>query len=131
MFLFRRTVSAGHGPKSGAREDSTILIDATLRRDMPPLALPKREYMEHARVIWDELGLPALSPQSPWHGYSLGDWDERFDLYAKRAVEGQWAESGSETIKRRRAGIIPETPSSQRRRARKENARVITAHASI
>jgi 4-hydroxy-3-polyprenylbenzoate decarboxylase len=77
---------------------------------MPPLALPKREYMEHARVIWDELGLPAISPQSPWHGYSLGDWDERFDLYAKRAVEGQWAESGNETIKRRRGGLIPETP---------------------
>ena len=72
--------------------------------------LPKREYMEHARGIWEELGLPAISPQSPWHGYSLGDWDERFDVYAKRAVEGQWAESGNETIKRRRGGLIPETP---------------------
>mgnify|MGYP003327821129 CR=1 FL=1 len=36
---------AGHGPKGkdGARpEDSTLLIDATLKREMPPLALPKR-----------------------------------------------------------------------------------------
>ena len=102
--------SAGHGPKSDAGEDTTILIDATLKRDMPPLALPKQEYMEHARAIWNELGLPAISPQSPWHGYTLGDWDERYDIYASRAVDGRWAESGDETIKRRRAGIIPETP---------------------
>jgi len=72
--------------------------------------LPGREYMEHARTIWNELGLPAISPQSPWHGYSLGDWDERYDVYARRAVEGRWAESGEETIKRRRGGLIPETP---------------------
>lgn len=102
--------SAGHGPKSDAREDATILIDATLKHDMPPLALPKREYMDRARVIWNELGLPAISPQSPWHGYSLGDWDERFDVYASRAIEGRWAVSGEETIKRRRGGVIPETP---------------------
>jgi 4-hydroxy-3-polyprenylbenzoate decarboxylase len=102
--------SAGHGPKSGAREDSTILIDATLKHDMPPLALPQREFMERAQVIWNELGLPPISPQSPWHGYSLGDWDDRYDVYARRAVEGRWAESGKETIKRRREGLIPETP---------------------
>jgi UbiD family decarboxylase len=102
--------SAGHGPKSGAREDSTILIDATLKHDMPPLALPQREFMERAQVIWNELGLPPITPQSPWHGYSLGDWDERYDVYARRAVEGRWAESGEETIKRRREGLIPETP---------------------
>ena len=102
--------SAGHGPKSGAREDSTILIDATLKHDMPPLALPQREFMERAQVIWNEQGLPPITPQSPWHGYSLGDWDERYDVYARRAVEGRWAESGQETIKRRREGLIPETP---------------------
>jgi UbiD family decarboxylase len=102
--------SAGHGPKSGAREDSTILIDATLKHDMPPLALPREEFMEHARAIWEELGLPAITPQSPWHGYSLGDWDERFDVYARRALEGRWVESGDETFKRRRSGLIPETP---------------------
>jgi UbiD family decarboxylase len=103
--------SAGHGPKSDAREDATMLIDATLKHDMPPLALPKREFMERACMIWNELGLPAISPQSPWHGYSLGDWDERYDVYANRAVEGRWAESGEETMKRRRGGLIPETPS--------------------
>jgi len=102
--------SAGHGPKSGAREDSTILIDGTLKHDMPPLALPGRDFMEHARKLWDEIGLPAITPQAPWHGYSLGDWDARFDVYARRAVDGAWAESGEETYLRRRGGIIPETP---------------------
>jgi UbiD family decarboxylase len=103
--------SAGHGPKSGPRsEDSTILIDATLKHAAPPLALPAREFMEHARAIWQELGLPPLTPQSPWHGYSLGDWAKNWDIYAQRAVAGQWAQSGEETLARRRAGLIPETP---------------------
>src|SRR6185437_3244820 len=111
--------SAGHGPKSGAREDSTILIDATLKHDMPPLALPKREYMEHARALWEELKLPAIAPQAPWHGYSLGDWDEHYDVYARRAVEGRWAESGEETLHRRRGGLTPETPARDVEREKK------------
>src|SRR5712691_10849843 len=103
--------SAGHGPKSGPRsEDSTILIDATLKYVAPPLALPAREFMEHARTIWQELGLPSLTPQSPWHGYSLGDWSRNWDTYAERAVTGKWEQSGAETFARRRGGLIPETP---------------------
>jgi len=103
--------AAGHGPKSGPRgEDSTMLIDATLKDSAPPLALPKREFMERARQIWDELGLPPLTPQPPWHGYSLGDWDAAWDVYAGRAVAGQWEESGKETFARRRGGLTPETP---------------------
>jgi UbiD family decarboxylase len=103
--------SAGHGPKSGARdEDSTILIDATLKYAAPPLALPGREFMERARAIWEDLGLPSLSPQSPWHGYSLGDWSPRWDIYAQRAVSGEWTKSGEETFARRRGGLVPETP---------------------
>jgi UbiD family decarboxylase len=103
--------SAGHGPKSGPRgEESTLLIDATLRHSAPPLALPAREFMEHARTIWQELGLPALAPQPPWHGYSLGDWSADWDRYAARAVAGQWEQSGAETYARRRGGLIPETP---------------------
>ena len=103
--------AAGHGPKSGPRgEESTMLIDATLKDTAPPLALPKREFMERAKKIWDELGLPALTPQPPWHGYSLGDWDAAWDVYAGRAVAGQWEESGKETFVRRRGGLTPETP---------------------
>jgi UbiD family decarboxylase len=103
--------SAGHGPKSGRRdEDSTILIDATLKYPAPPLALPAREFMERARAIWQELGLPSLTPQPPWHGYSLGDWSKSWDVYAQRALAGEWARSGEETLARRRGGLVPETP---------------------
>ncbi len=51
----------GHGPRSlrNGGEDASVLIDATLKEDFPPISLPKREYMENARkVIWEELGLP-------------------------------------------------------------------------
>jgi 4-hydroxy-3-polyprenylbenzoate decarboxylase len=103
--------SSGHGPKSGRRlSDATMLVDATLKQTFPPLALPARQFMERARAIWDELGLPALSPQPPWHGYSLGDWDAAWDDYASRAVAGRWEISGTETFARRRGGLTPETP---------------------
>jgi hypothetical protein len=103
--------SLGHGPKTDASAtDSTMLIDATLKHPMPPLALPARQFMERARVIWEELGLPRLSPQPPWHGYDLGDWATVWDRYARRAVEGAWETSGTETFVRRRGGLTPETP---------------------
>jgi UbiD family decarboxylase len=103
--------SAGHGPKSGAHgEESTILIDATLKHSAPPLALPAREFMERARGIWEELGLPTLSPRPPWHGYSLGDWADDWETFARRAVKGEWEQSGTETFARRRGGVTPETP---------------------
>jgi len=104
--------SGGHGPKpeGGRKGDSTLMIDATLKGPMPPLALPARDFMEKARAIWEELGLPRLAPQPPWHGYSLGDWDAAWDTYARRATEGAWAQSGIDTFARRRPGLTPETP---------------------
>jgi UbiD family decarboxylase len=103
--------SRGHGPKSeGSGEESTMLIDATQKTPDPPISLPKREYMERARAIWQELGLPPITPRQPWHGYSLGDWDPVWDTYAERAVAGRWEETGKETFARRRGGLTPETP---------------------
>jgi UbiD family decarboxylase len=103
--------SAGHGPKSGGHNmESTMLIDATLKEPNPPISLPKREFMERALTIWKELGLPAITPRAPWHGYSLGDWDAVWDTYASRAVAGKWEESGKETFAKRRGGLTPETP---------------------
>ena len=101
----------GHGPKRehGGEEDSTLLMDATMKGDMPPLALPKRAYMENARTIWEELGLPELRAQPPWFGYSLGDWLPQWDAAAKRAVDGDYLENGRISAKQRRAGIKPET----------------------
>jgi 4-hydroxy-3-polyprenylbenzoate decarboxylase len=103
--------SSGHGPKSGRKSnDSSMLIDATLKQVFPPLALPAREYMEGARAIWQELGLPPIAPQPPWHGYSLGEWAGDWDTYAERAVAGQWELSGKETFGQRKGGMTPETP---------------------
>src|SRR5215472_3742392 len=103
--------SSGHGPKSGrGAVEGTMMIDATLKHDMPPLALPTEEFMTRAKKIWEELGLPHLAPQAPWHGYELGDWDEEWSEFAKSAVVGDWRKSGKATYERRRGNLIPETP---------------------
>lgn len=101
----------GHGPKREADndEDSTLLMDATMKGDFPPLALPTREYMERAKTIWDKLGLPALRPQAPWFGYSLGDWLPEWDAAAKRAVEGRYLDNGRISAQQRKKGVKPET----------------------
>ena len=56
-----RTATRATGPRSQRNdgEDASVLIDATLKEDFPPISLPKREFMERAKAIWDELGLPA------------------------------------------------------------------------
>ena len=103
----------GHGPKTEGPdfEDSTLLVDATLKGDMPPVALPTEPFMTRAKEIWDGLdGLPPLVPQSPWHGYSLGDWDDAWEDAARRAVAGDYLENGRLTAQRRRSGVDPETP---------------------
>ena len=89
--------------------DQTLMIDATRKRPMPPLALPAREYMEGAQKIWAELGLPALKLNAPWHGYALGDWTETWERFAKRTVAGDWEANGIETQARQRGGLEPET----------------------
>jgi UbiD family decarboxylase len=95
---------------SGREADSTMLIDATLKQKMPPLALPAREFMDDARKIWEELGLPPLTVRQPWHGYTLGDWNETWETFARRAVAGDWEANGEDTVRRQRSGVEPETP---------------------
>jgi 4-hydroxy-3-polyprenylbenzoate decarboxylase len=84
-------------------------MDATMKGDLPPLALPKREYMERAKAIWDKLGLPALRPQPPWYGYSLGDWLPQWDEAARLAVQGRYLDNGRVSARQLRKGIRPET----------------------
>jgi UbiD family decarboxylase len=101
----------GHGPQreSETAEDSSLLMDATAKADMPPLALPKREYMERAQRIWEKLGLPALRPEAPWFGYSLGDWLPEWDRAAARAAAGRYLENGRISAQQKRKGVKPET----------------------
>ena len=68
--------------------DSTLLVDATLKAAFPPVALPQRQFMERAREIWVELGLPKLNSRPPWSGYSLGLWPEEAAIQAGNAVAG-------------------------------------------
>lgn len=104
----------GHGPKTGGRQaESGFLVDATRKHDLPPLALPTESHMTRARQIWEELGLPELEVRVPWHGYSLGDWNDIWERFAQRAVAGRWAENGEETYARRRSGMKPETPARE------------------
>jgi UbiD family decarboxylase len=97
---------AQYGPE---QSDSSMLIDATRKRPMAPLALPTREHMEHARELWERLGLHPLTVTSPWHGYHLGDWTDVWETFARRAAAGDWEISGRETLKRQRGGVMPET----------------------
>ena len=97
---------AQYGPEG--ETDSSVLIDATRKRPMPPLALPSREHMEHARALWERLGLHPLTVTSPWHGYQLGDWIERWETFARRATAGDWEITGRETLARQRDDMMPE-----------------------
>jgi UbiD family decarboxylase len=97
----------GHGPRSkrNGGEDASVLIDATLKENFPPISLPKREFMERAKVIWEELGLPKLKPESPWFGYSLGEWSDEMEQSAIRATRGEYFETGALLEKRRRKDV--------------------------
>jgi UbiD family decarboxylase len=101
----------GHGPRSkrNGGEDGSVLIDATLKEDFPPVSLPKKPFMERAKKIWEELGLPALKPEQPWFGYSLGEWSDELDEAADRAVKGDYFETGKLIAQRRRKDVAMNT----------------------
>jgi 4-hydroxy-3-polyprenylbenzoate decarboxylase len=70
-------------------EASAVLIDATRKWPYPPVSLPARQYMDRARELWEELGLPPLRPRQPWHGYELGEWSDLDREDARRAMAGE------------------------------------------
>ena len=104
---------AGHGPR-GPHDDgetAAVLINATFKGTYAPVALPRREFMENAKALWERLGLPDLKPEMPWFGYSLGDWTEEWDNNAADATRGEWMNRSESYRQRRRRGITPNTPS--------------------
>ena len=88
---------------------SRILIDATLKWAYTPVALPSREFMERAKGIWSELGLPKLTPKSPWFGYELGYWPKDWAEAAKLAAEGRYLETGEKYARLRTRSSYMET----------------------
>jgi 4-hydroxy-3-polyprenylbenzoate decarboxylase len=96
----------GHGPRSMLdSEDGAVLIDATLKETFPPISLPRREFMENARKIWEEMGLPKLKPQAPWFGYDLGEWNDELAHMADLAVKSEYWETGKVIAQRRRKDV--------------------------
>ncbi len=91
----------GHAPKlrGGRQWESQILIDATIKYPMTPVSLPKQQYMEEAKELWEQAGLPEIWPARKWYGYSLGDWCDEWDKCAERAVAGKWLLNGIRTAK--------------------------------
>ncbi|MGP0090740.1 MAG: UbiD family decarboxylase [Xanthobacteraceae bacterium] len=102
----------GHVPRTSGEpvSDSALLIDATMKEAMPPIALPKREFMENAKALWERLGLPPLKPEAPWFGYSLGDWTDEWDKNALDATRGEWMNRSESYRQRRKRGVMPNTP---------------------
>ena len=80
---------ATHPSSRYDNSESSLLIDATRKADFPPLSLPKEEFMLRAKQIWEELGLPKLEPQEPWHGYLMGLWPENLDHEAELAARSE------------------------------------------
>lgn len=94
--------AAGEFRMAARKWTSALLIDATRKWDYPPVSLPKREYMERARAIWEELGLPRLTPKSPWHGYSLGFWSSENEEEADLALKGEYYKTGEKLATRKK-----------------------------
>ncbi len=84
---------------------SAMLIDATRKWDYPPTSLPKKEFMEQAKKIWEEEGLPQLQVKSPWFGRSLGNWPEKFQEEATIALKGDYFETGKKIAENERHSI--------------------------
>jgi UbiD family decarboxylase len=80
---------------------SALLINATRPWAYPPVSLPRKEFMENARGIWEELEFPELTPRMPWYGYSLGAWTAEDEEEAELAVRGQYFATGEKAKKRR------------------------------
>ena len=98
-------------------EDSAVLIDATLKANFPPVALPSKEYMERARELWGALGLPELQPRTPWHGYPLGLWPDENQKEAELAVEGRYYETGAKLVARQ----VPTPPGTRLTELKRHN----------
>jgi UbiD family decarboxylase len=102
----------GHGPR-GPRdngESAAVLVNALLKGIYAPVALPKREFMDNAKMIWERLGLPPLKPEAPWHGYDLGYWPQELERQARLAVQSDYFALGPELAKQRRDDVAMNTP---------------------
>jgi 4-hydroxy-3-polyprenylbenzoate decarboxylase len=73
---------------------SYLLMDATTKWPLPPVSLPKKEYMDRAVDIWKELGFPALALKEPYYGRNLGYWHPEDEQKAQWALKGDYTLTG-------------------------------------
>lgn len=78
-----------------ASSTSALLINAIRPWPYTPVSLPKKEFMERSKQIWEELELPPLKPRMPWFGYSLGAWTKQDEEEADLAVKGDYFVTGT------------------------------------
>ena len=81
---------------------TSILIDAIRKWAYPPTSLPKKEFMEQAKKIWEEKGLPPPSPKVPWYGSSFGYWPAEYQEEAELALKGEHHKTGEKLARERR-----------------------------
>jgi UbiD family decarboxylase len=88
-----------------ARTASTgaLLINAVRPWLYTPVSLPRKEFMERSKAIWEELKLPPLKPRLPWYGYSLGAWTREDEEEAELAVRGEYFATGDKQKKQRQS----------------------------
>jgi len=94
------STGAGSGPAPAGREYSRVLINAVRKWPYPPVALPEKEYMEHALRLWvGRKDLPKPRLRAPWYGYTLGHWPEDLKEYGDLIAKGEWLKVGEMTLK--------------------------------
>src|SRR5215471_2783763 len=91
-------------------DDGIAVIRATMQDPRIALAGFISLIAGAERVRWGTT-LPPLKPETPWFGYSLGDWTDEWDKNALDATRGKWMDRSESYRQRRRRGIIPNTPS--------------------
>ena len=79
-----------------------LLINAIRPWPYTPVSLPRKEFMERSKQIWQELELPPLKPRMPWYGYSLGAWTKEDEEEADLAVKGDYFETGKKQTGQRK-----------------------------
>lgn len=82
-------------PPGGPRDYFRVLIDATVKGSYPPVALPRREFMEAALEVWKQHpDLPQLALREPWYGYTLGYWTDEDQKLADLIAKGDYRAVG-------------------------------------
>jgi 4-hydroxy-3-polyprenylbenzoate decarboxylase len=88
--------------RAGPQGSSSLLIDATRKWPYTPTSLPTQSYMERAKEIWDEIGLPSLKPREPWYGVSWGEWPESYRRHAGMAERGEFDKIAEEILQQKK-----------------------------